>query len=212
MRNEKGQFTNYKIGCKYKPIIGDKYGKYIVISEELAIISDKTHYHFKVRCQCGKEKFVRADWLVNGSRTCCKSCKSKEVYQKSRSEGKLLGFIPYSHKGVGELTKTVYSHYKTNAEIRNLEFNVSIEFLWALYEKQNGKCKLSGIPIVLTTERKNANVNFDKMTASLDRIDSTKDYTEDNVQWVHKHVNMMKQSYSQEYFIEICKAIAKNNE
>ena len=50
------------------------------------------------------------------------------------------------------------------------------------------------------------------ITASLDRIDSLKGYTEDNVQWVHKHINFMKGSLSENKFIEYCKLIVKNNE
>jgi len=45
-------------------------------------------------------------------------------------------------------------------------------------------------------------------TASLDRIDSSKGYIEGNVQWVHKMVNMSKQQYTQEEFINMCIAVA----
>ena len=46
--------------------------------------------------------------------------------------------------------------------------------------------------------------------ASLDRIDSSKGYVEGNLQWVLSEVNMMKQQYSQDRFIEICKAVSIN--
>jgi archaellum component FlaC len=45
---------------------------------------------------------------------------------------------------------------------------------------------------------------------SLDRIDSKLGYIEGNVQWLHKDVNYMKQEYSQEYYIDICKKVANN--
>lgn len=48
-------------------------------------------------------------------------------------------------------------------------------------------------------------------TASLDRIDSSKPYVKDNVQWVHKVVNNMKWDFDQNEFIEWCKIIASNN-
>jgi hypothetical protein len=48
-------------------------------------------------------------------------------------------------------------------------------------------------------------------TASIDRIDSSKGYEEGNIQWVHKHVNFMKRTYSQDYFIDMCKKIAEHN-
>ena len=45
-------------------------------------------------------------------------------------------------------------------------------------------------------------------TASLDRIDSSKGYTIDNVQWVHKKVNMMKKDMSDSEFIAWCNEIS----
>lgn len=51
-------------------------------------------------------------------------------------------------------------------------------------------------------------VSLAELPLSLDRIDSNKGYVEGNVQWVHKDVNMMKQSYSNERFIGICCMIA----
>ena len=49
------------------------------------------------------------------------------------------------------------------------------------------------------------------MTMSLDRIDNNKGYIEENVQWVHKDINMMKRIYSQDYFIYMCKLVAECN-
>lgn len=45
-------------------------------------------------------------------------------------------------------------------------------------------------------------------TASLDRIDSSKPYIIDNIQWVHKDINFMKRTYSHDYFIKLCKLVA----
>lgn len=44
-------------------------------------------------------------------------------------------------------------------------------------------------------------------SASLDRIDSSKGYEQGNVQWVHKDINNMKQSFSQDKFIDWCKKV-----
>ena len=122
------------------------------------------------------------------------------------------------HYGCGDLSKSIYSHYKRNAKRRNLEFNVSIEFLWSLFLKQNKKCALSGIDIYLRPEDKSStithnnkngfqNLDFSKFNASLDRKDSLKGYTEDNVQWVERRINIIKNDLSQEDFIELCKKI-----
>ncbi len=47
------------------------------------------------------------------------------------------------------------------------------------------------------------------VSASIDRIDSSKEYTIDNVQLVHKDVNLMKNHFNQDYFINMCKMISK---
>lgn len=39
-----------------------------------------------------------------------------------------------------------------------------------------------------------------------------KGYTEDNVHMIHKDINRMRNKFNLEYFIKICKLIAKNNE
>ena len=90
---------------------------------------------------------------------------------------------------------------KTGAEIRGLVFDISLDDVWFLYTAQEGRCALSGIPIGWSEV---GSIH----TASIDRIDSSMGYTKDNVQLLHKDVNFMKQHFSQEYFIEVCKAIS----
>jgi uncharacterized protein YeeX (DUF496 family) len=46
---------------------------------------------------------------------------------------------------------------------------------------------------------------------SLDRIDSKIGYVKGNVQWIHKHINNMKQDYDNDYFISMCELISKIN-
>lgn len=96
----------------------------------------------------------------------------------------------------------LFKQWRSGAESRNIYFDISVEDILGLWNKQNGLCALSGI------ELKN---NEDIFNASLDRIDSDKEYTIDNIQLVLKEVNYMKQSLSQEYFINLCKKISNNN-
>ena len=65
---------------------------------------------------------------------------------------------------------------------------------------------MSGLPIRLPKAWRDRS-----HTASLDRIDSSLGYTIGNVQWVHKHVNVMKNIYPQNMFLFICCEVAKNN-
>ena len=87
--------------------------------------------------------------------------------------------------------------------MRGLIFDITLDVMWSKLEKQNHKCALSGVQI-----------EFGKMTskipttASLDRIDSNRGYTVDNIQWVHKWINKMKMHLDESQFIEWCCKVA----
>lgn len=108
-------------------------------------------------------------------------------------------------KGYGDISGSYYSQIKINAISRGLDINSipTIEELWSLFESQNQLCALTGWPIKFTSHY------LSTSTASLDRIDPNGSCTLDNVQWVHKDVNTSKWDYQQEYFIQLCNAVAK---
>ncbi|HRI34990.1 MAG TPA: hypothetical protein PLD02_14675 [Saprospiraceae bacterium] len=107
-------------------------------------------------------------------------------------------------QGCGDLGRSYWNQIKYNAEVKNRIFDVSIEFLWDLFLKQNRKCAISNVELTLG--------NKHQMNASLDRIDSSKGYTEDNVQWVHKDVNRIKQNFQEDNFLQWCKIITDYQE
>lgn len=196
---------------KHIPEIGKQYGQFTVISEEIGRSKDQKIL-FKVRCSCSKEQFVRAYFLESGRQTCCKECRSRINYNIAKEQGKKVGFIKLRHEGVGNFTKTAYNHFKNSAKKRNINWSdeLTIEYLYELLIKQNKKCALTGLPIDLTESRKNSNVNFKLMTASIDRIDSSKGYEPNNVQWVHKDINRMKWIFPQNQFIEMCQLVVNH--
>jgi hypothetical protein len=89
------------------------------------------------------------------------------------------------------------------AKDRNFVVSLTIDDIWNLYIKQNKKCELTGWDIEFSRKRR---LN----TASVDRIDSSKGYTKDNIQIVHKRVNKLKMDFSQDCLIRMCKSIARN--
>jgi hypothetical protein len=112
-------------------------------------------------------------------------------------------------------TKDISGHYfaciKNGAKKRNITICITIEFLQELLEKQQYKCVVSGLPISMSRSCKKKHSTYSEQTASLDRIDSSKGYLSNNVQWVHKDINRMKQNFSEARFLELCKLVAKNN-
>lgn len=110
-------------------------------------------------------------------------------------------------KGYGEISGRLWSSIKNKALSRNLEFSITIEQGWEKFLEQNKKCALSGLELKFSvSEYKKMN----DRTASLDRIDSSKGYTIDNIQWIDKRINVMKMDMDENEFIQICIQITKN--
>lgn len=173
-------------------LTGQRFGKILVLSKT----NNTKETRWLCQCDCGTIKEFNS---FNLRHNLSKSCGCKE-----RPRGKLSS----NFHGIGDLPKKYYSIIKNKAKLRKIKFDVSIEYLWELFQNQNGKCALSNIDITFATSEAERRENIFIKTASLDRIDSSKGYVEGNVQWVHKDVNFMKQAYDEEYFIEMCCKIA----
>lgn len=81
-----------------------------------------------------------------------------------------------------------------------LEFSLTTDFLHSLWQKQKGKCALTSVDMGFIGQK--------WLSPSIDRIDSTKGYTEDNVQWVCWRANDAKSNMKNEDFITMCLAVA----
>lgn len=175
---------------RIKPVIGEKFGDWEVISEKTE--KYKRWYKLHVKCKCGVESFILGNTLRQGRSTCCRNCGNDKHY-----------------KGVGNLSSTFFSRILEGAKKRKIEVNVTKEQILDLLEKQKYKCALSGISLIMSKSFSIDRTNqISSTTASLDRIDSSKGYILGNVQWVHKDINIMKNKFDNQYFIKICKLIA----
>lgn len=107
------------------------------------------------------------------------------------------------------MTKCVSKSAKINEKIGKLRHSANRRGIgwyiseYKLREKlmQGATCSLSGWTLSEDTGYQN--------TWSLDRIDSSKDYTNENIQIVASSVNIAKHELSQEDFIEMCKDVVK---
>lgn len=106
--------------------------------------------------------------------------------------------------GCYNITGKYWNQLLKRAKRRNITFTISPEYAWSQYEKQNGCCNITGIPIIFG---KNSIEWYQTTTCSLDRIDSSQGYVEGNVQWVHTDINKMKYDLDILDFINTCKLI-----
>lgn len=102
---------------------------------------------------------------------------------------------------VGSVRISWYNAFRKSAETRGYVWELTPEFLDVMYQEQDGLCCYSGLLI-------GWDVSGWGHTASIDRIDNNLGYHQNNVQLVHKEVNMMRGSLSDERFKELCVLIA----
>lgn len=110
---------------------------------------------------------------------------------------------------LGDLHLSDFVSLIKSAKERQLDFDLTPDYLYKLYIQQNKKCAITGIDIVLDYSKSNG--SYIEKTASLDRIDSSKGYITNNVQWVHKRINFMKGDMMLEELITWSKLIIGYN-
>lgn len=114
-------------------------------------------------------------------------------------------------KGCGNISAKYWGSIKRASKSkkrgREIFFDVDINYAWDLFVKQEGKCAISGVPLFFGKSYKESS----SRTASLDRIDSSLDYTKDNIWWVHKNINKMKWTFSKDYLFLLCNQIVNHS-
>lgn len=173
-------------------IIGTRFGE-LTVGEQIQI-NDPGNPVYCCSCRCGKIIDVQYRQLLYANVISC-------------------GCVPNDCKWIGYGGISGSSWYKIlcNANLREFELDITIEYVWNLYVQQKGLCIYTGMPITLVrpvgehSRRTNADM------ASLDRIDSSIGYLKGNVQWVHKDINRMKQIFTHSQFVKYCQLVAQNH-
>lgn len=138
----------------------------------------------------------------------CGETSKIEITRVRRGEvGSCCGL--YNRRGyIGDMSKLFVTKIKLNAKKRGLEFDITPEYMWNLFIRQNKKCALSGVNLLF---KKKSRDSCENQTASLDRIDSSKGYVSGNVQWVHKRINQIKMDMSDNELLRWASLIYKYN-
>lgn len=139
---------------------------------------------------CGEVKLL-SDFY--GQRNDCKEC-TKKTTAKNK-----IGYVPLHERSIQSRLKNLC----TKAKLRTKEFSLTPCDLSVIWEKQEGRCAYTKLPLLATANQFN--------TASLDRIDSSKGYVVGNVQLVCSAINKMKQDYTEDLFVLLSLLVAQNN-
>ena len=175
--------------------VGTKIQNLTIIGSPIYL---KSNAYYDVLCDCGHRFRTGHSMLSRKAKgealPFCNACFSQD--KKSPKRNTML---------TEHISKSRYGAIRHQANIRGIKFDVTPEYLEYIWNLQGGKCALSGIPLILGVRAKDLRNGVGN--ASLDRINSSEGYIEKNVQWVHKTVNCMKNTLSQEDFIQFCNMV-----
>jgi dUTP pyrophosphatase len=154
--------------------------------------------------------------------TNCKAC-NKEIYYKKSHFKQILnptcstecsakirsvmikGSNNPNAKNLNKLEKYFYNRCRTlkdRAKVRNMEFDLDYKFLMELYDKQKGKCYYSGLELNIN---KSSEVEYNTM--SVDRMNTKKGYTKNNIVLCLNSINMFKAHHDLDNIKKVFKAI-----
>lgn len=171
----------------YNDLVGQKFGRLTVIA--FAGKNKRGQSLWSVRCECHQEKVVIGYSLRTGGTKSC-GCGHPDYMKQALGKCK------------GALRGSLWCRIKSNAKSRNIKVTITQQDAADMFESQRGICALSGEPLILDAP-------LNKQTASLDRIDSSKGYEANNIQWIHKEVNKMKNNLPEKELFAWIEKIAR---
>lgn len=142
--------------------IGRKFGKLTVLSREDRYINNRMFAFLFCKCECGIEKFIRYNNLVNGQTSSCGCLQKANLSKRSRKS-----------KGHAS-THSVWGYYRRNSKLRNLEWNLTKDQFLALISLP---CYYCG-----TKDSMSVNMAYGDscLHNGVDRLDNSLGYTVNN--------------------------------
>lgn len=164
---------------------------------EFAKSGKKTGTGYKTHCKvCAAKKLQ--DWRQSNPEKAKQQ--DKRWYKNNKDKVKIKNQKRYTNLTLDEKFQQLV---KTATERKKIKCFVTVKDLHDVWQKQNGLCAYTKLPLTSQAHQLN--------TVSLDRIDSDKDYTADNIQLVCVPINRMKLDMTEDQFINLCRLVAQNS-
>lgn len=160
----------------------------------------------KICTRCKEEKALVEFYFVKNRglhQSRCKGCTKLVATDRQRK-------IYQSSNYNDNLTATFYkliTSVRGNGRTRKLDCELDIAFLSNLYAKQKGVCFYTGTPMHIRTKN---HIPRHPLLISVDRVNSAKGYTKDNVVLCCYAVNLIKGVHSPETTHEVLSILAEN--
>lgn len=151
---------------------------------------------------CKEVKDLETEWYSGKRVHCCISCEKlrHKLSYPETSTRHLLSLDTFLTKKLKDSEKRFEKLKNRNSDMFH---TLTIQELINLYNNQNGKCFYTGRQLELALSKDNKNA------LSIDRMNSSKGYTIDNVVLCCSIVNVMKMDSSLEDFRNICQEIVQ---
>lgn len=172
------------------------------MKREVRKIINGEEYAFCNKCKKWKpvSKFSVDNTFLHGNRggLCreCKDCQRARYYQQRNK------LFEDDNLALRYKLQQALKGTRRRSKQKNIYNDLTLDYLMYLWERQKGCCALTGIPMTYKFYEGRVNTNV-----SVDRIDSTKGYSKDNVQLVCMAANQMKNDLSMEEFIKMCESV-----
>lgn len=189
------------MGNKVINLTGQQFSRLTVLSQAVSNKHGATRWY--CHCECGNFTTVNTGSLRNGTTKSC-GCYQREVARERILKQKSHNKLP---PGMAAFN-SMYNSYKKNARKRNLVFELTKED-FSFITKMN--CHYCGIePLQGNNNREDCNGDY--IYNGIDRIDSSKGYTVENVVPCCKLCNFAKRDMELKEFINWIKRVCKYQE
>lgn len=146
----------------------------------------------------------------------CRKCNTEKPISEFyfRKQAKRTSGIIHTCKACGNkqhaynVLENMITTAKSRSKQKGREFSITQDDIRALRIAQNDKCALTGWDLDWEPSYDGKRV-CPPTRASLDRIDSTRGYTVDNIQLVCDMANRAKAMYTEDVFVAMCCSIAE---
>lgn len=152
--------------------------------------------------RCGKSELVKN--FHGGYCKICYAVWQKENYKAFKDKYGISLSVYRRGRSVEDFIDHLHQKAKKRAKQASLCFSITRDYLIKLFDDQDGKCAITNIPMTFKVGNGRVNTNI-----SIDRIDSNKGYTDDNIWLVCTVVNLMKLNFTMQNFIDYCEAAVR---
>jgi len=157
-------------------LVGGKFGKLIVLKEEVIFTSGKNRIFSTCECECGGEKTCERSGLISGSTTSCGCVRKETTIAFNKTKRKEPG-----SKKADDRRYKMFHNAQHRAKKKGIPFTITINDI-IIPET----CPLLGITLVSTNDKR------DPRNPSLDQKIPGQGYTPDNIWVMSSRANWIK--------------------